>query len=152
LNFSGARFYNETMLPLRVFINKPSRSRLLSIVVVVVLILVAGIRVESKPPLRSLRGTVYYSNNTPSNLDDFPVELLTTNQQTKIAETTLTGAGHFYLDEVPAGKYLLRMTNLNNCVLTFRVDLRRQSITNVRIVMDAACAHLNGKIDDLPKN
>ena len=140
------------MLLLRVFTNKPSQSRLLSIVVVVVVILVAGIRVESKTPLRKLRGTVYYSNNTPANLDDFPVELLATNQKTKIAETTLTDAGHFSIDDVPAGRYLLRMTNLNNCVITFRVDLRRQSITNVRIVMDAACAHLNGKIDDLPKN
>jgi hypothetical protein len=116
------------------------------------MILVVGIRVESKTPLRSLRGTVFYSNNTPANLDDFPVQLLSTNKETKLVETTLTGAGHFYLDNIPAGKYLLRMTNLNNCVLTFRVDLRRQSITNVRIVMDAACAHINGKIDDLPKN
>jgi len=140
------------MLLLRVFTNKPSQSRLLSIVVVVVVILVVGIRVESKTLLRKLRGTVYYSNNTPANLDDFPVELLATNQKTKIAETTLTDAGHFYIDDVPAGKYLLRLTNLNNCVITFRVDLRRQSITNARIVMDAACAHLNGKIDDLPKN
>jgi len=63
------------MLPLRVFTNKPLPLRLLSIVVVVGLILVAGIRVESDAPLRSLRGTVYYSNildTTPKKLVDTP--------------------------------------------------------------------------------
>ena len=98
---------------------------------------------------RSLRGTVYYTNNTPANFDDFPVEVYTRDDKTRVAETTLTGSGDFYFEDLKPGKYLLKLTNPGQCTLTYRVDLRTRSITDVHVVMDAACAHLNGKISAL---
>ena len=101
--------------------------------------------------LREVRGTVYYTNNTPDNLDDFPVQLVTTNQKHRVAETTLDNHGEFRLTNIKPGKYLLKVHNLENCTLIYRIDIRRASLTNVRIIMDAACAHINGKISNLDK-
>jgi hypothetical protein len=101
---------------------------------------------------RSLRGTIYFSNNTPPNRSDFPVSVTTSDQKTQIAETTLTEDGNFYLDDLRPGQYLLKIHNLHSCTLLYKVDIRRQSITNIRVVMDAACAHINGKVADLPKS
>ena len=100
---------------------------------------------------REVRGTVYYTNNTPDTLNDFPVELLTTNQKTRVAKTTLNASGQFALSNIKPGKYLLRVHNLQQCALIYRIDVRQQSLLNVRIIMDADCAHNNGKISDLPK-
>jgi hypothetical protein len=118
--------------------------------VVVACLLVVGVNVEAQKQSRSLRGIIYFSNNTPSNLSDFPVELLTTNQKTRIAINTPTDRGIFYLDDIKPGKYLLKITNPDHCTLIYKVDLRKQSITNVRVVMDAACAHHDGKVVELP--
>jgi hypothetical protein len=104
------------------------------------------------PDLRSLRGKIYFSNNTPSNLGDFPVELVTRGQNRRVAETTLSDSGDFVLSDIKPGRYVLKITNPGHCTLLYRVDLRSASITNVRIVMDAECAHTNGKLSDLPKN
>jgi len=114
-----------------------------------VLITVVAFGVAQKQS-RSLRGKIYFSNNTPSNLSDFPVELLTRGKKSRMANTTLTEQGDFYLDDLKPGKYLLKITNPDHCTLTYKVDLRQQSIINVRIVMDAACAHHDGKIVELP--
>jgi len=101
---------------------------------------------------RSLRGEIYYTNNTPSNLGDFPVELFTPNQKTRVAETTLDDSGHFFLEGIKAGRYILTIKDLGSCTLLYRVDLRAHSITSARVIMDAECAHNNGKLTDLPKN
>jgi len=110
-----------------------------------------GVNVDAQKPSRSLRGIIYFTNNTPSNLSDFPVELFTTNQKTRVATNTPTERGSFFLDEIKPGKYLLKITNPDHCTLIYKVDLRTQSITNVRIVMDAACAHHDGQVVELPK-
>jgi hypothetical protein len=110
-----------------------------------------GADADAQKQTRSLRGNIYFSNNTPPNVGDFPVELFTTNQKTRVAVTKPTESASFYLDDLKPGKYLLKITNPDRCVLTYKVDLRRQSITNVSIVMDAACAHHDGKIVELPK-
>lgn len=129
-----------------------SRRSLSKRVILLMAVAILGLSVTSARDTRStrsLRGTVYYTNNTPSNLDDFPVEVYTRDDKTRVAETTLTGSGEFYFDDLKPGRYLLKLTNPGQCTLTYRVDLRSRSITNVRVVMDAACAHLNGKISDL---
>ena len=43
-------------------------------------LLAFGVNVDAQKPSRSLRGIIYFTNNTPSNLSDFPVELFTTNE------------------------------------------------------------------------
>jgi len=101
---------------------------------------------------RSLQGRIYYTNNTPSNLSDFPVELLTANKKTPVASTTLRDSGRFLLEGIKPGRYLLRIKDLEQCTLLYRVDLSSHSITDARVIMDAECAHNNGKLVDLPKN
>jgi hypothetical protein len=123
-----------------------------AIFAVLVTVVAFGVDVVAQKESRSLRGKIYFSNNTPSNLSDFPVGLFTRDQKTRMANTTLTEQGNFYLDNLKPGKYLLKITNPDHCTLTYKVDLRQQSITNVRIVMDAACAHHDGKAVDLPKS
>ena len=100
---------------------------------------------------RSMRGKIYFSNNTPNNVDDFPVELLTSDQNSIVVATTLTESGEFYLENLAPGRFVLRITQPGQCFLLYRADLRRRSITNTRIVMDAECAHTNGKLSDLPQ-
>ena len=117
--------------------------------------LISGILLGSStaaPGLRSLRGKIYFSNNTPSNVGDFPVELVTSDQKRRVAKKTLSDSGEFFLADIKPGKYVLKITNPDHCTLLYRVDLRSASITNVRVVMDAECAHTNGKLSDLPKN
>lgn len=101
---------------------------------------------------RNIRGKVYYSNNTPDDRATFPVELWTTNQKRQVAKTTLGDSAEFFLPNIPPGRYLLKIIRPEHCTLIYRVDLRKQSLTNIRIVMDAECDHTNGKISDLPKN
>jgi len=114
-------------------------------------ILIYGVALANEKT-RNVRGTIYFSNNTPDNLDDFPVELLTADQKSQVAETTLTASGNFFLAGIKPGKYVLKISSPNQCTLLYRIDLRSKSITNIRVVMDAACAHTNGKLEDLPKN
>jgi len=47
---------------------------------------------------------------------------------------------------------LLRLTWPKQCVLSYRLDLSRQSIENIEVIMDVECAHHNGEIRDLPSN
>lgn len=107
---------------------------------------------RAKSEVRSLRGTIYYTNNTPTNLSEFPIELFSANQKTRVARTTLDKTGHFVLEDIKPGKYVLSIKDLNQCTLLYRVNLRSHSITNARVIMDAECAHTNGKLTDLPKN
>jgi hypothetical protein len=125
-----------------------SRSFLL---LLVACLLTCGVTLANEET-RNLRGTIYFSNNTPDNLDDFPVELLTVDQKSRVAETTLTKSGHFFLSDIKPKKYVLKITNPDHCTLLYRIDLRSHSLTNIRVVMDAACAHTNGKLDNLPEN
>jgi hypothetical protein len=100
---------------------------------------------------RAVRGIIYFSNNTPPNFSDFPVQLLAENQKKIVAETRPTTSGEFFLDDISAGKYVLKITNPDKCTLLYRIDVRTRSIANIRVVMDAACAHTNGTLSDLPK-
>jgi len=43
----------------------------------------------------------------------------------------------------------MKVTWPEHCVLWYRVTLTTKSERNVRIIMDADCAHANGKIQDL---
>jgi hypothetical protein len=114
-------------------------------------VLTCGVALSNEET-RNVRGTIYFSNNTPDNLGDFPVELFTVDQKSRVAETTLTKDRHFFLSDIKPEKYVLKITNPDHCTLLYRIDLRSRSLTNIRVVMDAACAHTNGKLVDLPNN
>lgn len=100
---------------------------------------------------RDAGGIIYFTNNTPDDLRSFPVQIVTRNQKKVIASTTPGQHKEFHFRGVAADKYLLKLTWPGHCVLWYRLDLRKESKTQIRVIMDAACAHVNGKISDLPR-
>jgi hypothetical protein len=99
---------------------------------------------------RSAGGIIYFSNNTPKDVRTFPVEIL---KSTKRVAVTYPDEHHrFAFSNLAAGKYLLRLTWPKHCVLSYRLDLSKQSIDPVKVIMDAECAHNNGRVLDLPSN
>ena len=95
-------------------------------------------------------GIVYFTNNTPKDLRSFPVEILKGRQQ--VALTHLDEQYRFSFANLQAGKYLLRLTWPKQCVLSYRLDLSRQSLEKIEVIMDVECAHHDGEIRDLPAN
>lgn len=100
---------------------------------------------------RALSGIIYFTNNSPDDVEEFPVELFTRDQKRRVATTRPNSKHRFALTDVSPGKYLLKLTWPNHCVLWYRVDLTKESLLNVRILMDVDCAHFNGTIQDLPE-
>lgn len=123
----------------------------LALLVVLVIVPVA-FPVARDEVQRRLSGIIYFTNNTPSDVEEFPVELYTRDQKRRIAATKPNERHRFALTDVKPGKYLLKLTWPNHCVLWYRVDLTKQSLTNARVIMDAACAHANGAIQDFPES
>jgi hypothetical protein len=100
---------------------------------------------------RTISGTIYYTNNTPSNRRTFPVELFSVNKNRRIATADRSDPDLFSFTGIKPGKYLLKFTWPNRCVLWYRIDLTKDSETDIRVIMDAACAHADGSIQDLPR-
>lgn len=101
---------------------------------------------------RTASGIIYFTNNTPRDLRTFPVEILTRDKKKVVAATQPDEHSRFEFSSIKPGKYLLRLTWPQKCVLWYRMDLTRESKSRIRIIMDAACAHTNGTIQDLPAN
>ena len=101
---------------------------------------------------RTAAGVIYFTNNTPPDLRTFPVEILTPNKKKVIAATLPDEQSRFAFQSIKPGRYLLRLTWANRCVLWYRMDLSRESKPQIRVIMDLDCAHSNGKIQDLPAN
>jgi hypothetical protein len=101
---------------------------------------------------RTLSGVIYFTNNTPRAKASFPIELFSPNQKKRIAAADSYDGSSFKFAGVKPGKYLLKITWPGSCVLWYRVDLRSQSTTGTRIIMDLECAHFNGVIQTLPKS
>jgi hypothetical protein len=120
-----------------------------SLVVPIILVLAAVI--ANGQTRRRAAGIIYFTNNTPRDLQSFPIEILkTTNHRLKLAypdEHYRFGFSH-----LRPGKYVLRLTWPKHCVLSYRLDLTERSIESIEVIMDAACAHANGKMQDLPAN
>jgi len=100
---------------------------------------------------RSAAGTIYFTNNTPPNLRAFPVEILDAHHH-RVSLTQPDEQHRFAFANLQPGRYVLRLTWPKRCVLSYRLDLRTQSSESIRVIMDAACAHANGKLQDLPAN
>ena len=100
---------------------------------------------------RGVSGIIYFTNNTPSDRGTFPVELFSLNQRRRIAAANRAAPELFSFSGIKPGKYLLKFTWPQRCVLWYRVDLTKASQPDVRVIMDAACAHADGSIQDLPR-
>ena len=100
---------------------------------------------------RKVAGIIYFTNNTPPNVQTFPVEIVTPNRKRVVAATLPDNRHQFEFREISRGKYLLKLTWPNRCVLWYRMDLTKESKTQVKVIMDAECAHFNGTIQNLPK-
>jgi len=99
---------------------------------------------------RTASGIIYFTNNTPDNVGSFPIEVLTRNKKKLVASTQPDDHHKFEFRSLKPDKYLLRVTWPNHCVLWYRMDLTKESRTQIRVIMDLECAHFNGKIRDLP--
>ena len=99
---------------------------------------------------RTASGIIYFTNNSPDSLADFRVAVLTPNKKKVIAVSPPDDRHQFKFSSLKPVKYLLRVTWPNHCVLTYRMDLTRESRMFIRVFMDLDCAHFNGKIRDLP--
>jgi hypothetical protein len=99
---------------------------------------------------RRVSGTIYFTNNSPDSLADFRVEVLTPNKKKIIAATPPDDHDRFEFRSLKPGKYLLRVTWPNHCVLSYRMDLTKESRTKIIVLMDLECAHFNGQVRDLP--
>jgi hypothetical protein len=99
---------------------------------------------------RSVGGLIYFTNNTPEDVRNFPVEVLKANK--KVAVTYPDEHHRFAFSHLRPGKYLLRLTWPKHCVLSYRLDLSKQSVDLVKVIMDAECAHNDGRVHDLPPN
>lgn len=99
---------------------------------------------------RSASGIIYFTNNTPPNLRTFPVEILTRDKKKVVAATRPDEHSQFAFSSIRPGRYLLRLTGPDKCVLWYKMDLTRESKSRIRILMDVDCAHFNGKTKDLP--
>jgi hypothetical protein len=98
---------------------------------------------------RTASGIIYFTNNSPDSLAGFRVEVLTPKKKL-VAATRPDDHDRFEFRSLKPGRYLLRVTWPNHCVLWYRMDLTKESRTKTRVFMDLECAHFNGKIRDLP--
>jgi hypothetical protein len=102
---------------------------------------------------RVLAGIIYFTNNTPPERHTFPVELYTRNQKRRIAITRPDARGSFKLTGIKPGKYLLKFTwPPDHCTLLYKVDVTKNSNTEIEVIMDAACSKHNGAVRDLPQD
>jgi hypothetical protein len=101
---------------------------------------------------RRVTGLIYFTNDTPDNVEQFPIELFSLDKKHMVAATRPDHWHTFQLKHLKPAKYLLKFNWPNRCVLWYRVNLTKQSYVGMRIIMDLACAHSDGSIQDLPEN
>lgn len=93
---------------------------------------------------------IYFTNDTPPDKHTFPVELFTADRRRRVMAVRPNKHGGFELKGIRPGRYVLKLTwPRTGCELWYRADLRRESKTDVTVVMDAACSGGN-YIRDLP--
>lgn len=100
---------------------------------------------------RRAAGIIYFTNNTPKDLRTFPIEMLKGTNK-RLATTYPDEHFGFSFADLKPGKYVLRLTWPKRCVISYRLDLTRQSMEQIEIIMDVECAHHNGEVRDLPSN
>lgn len=101
---------------------------------------------------RTLAGVIYFTNNSPKDVDTFPIELFNADEKLRLAATAPDAHHTFRITDLEPGEYVLRLTWPKHCTLRYRVDLRKESKTKIRVIMDAACAHDDGALRELDDN
>ena len=133
--------------------NGQRRTRLSRFLLAFVLISAQGISTYGAESRRTLSGIIYFTNNTPGNVETFPVELYTRNQKRRLIAVTANANGTFKLTGIKPGKYLLKFTwPPDRCTLWYRVEVPADSSKRIRVIMDAACSGHDGLIRDLDSN
>jgi hypothetical protein len=105
---------------------------------------------ESDQDKRTASGIIYFTNNSPDSWANFRIEVLTPNKKKLMAAAAPDDHHRFEFRALKPARYLLRVTWPNRCVLSYRMDLTKESRTEIRVLMDLECAHFNGRIRDLP--
>jgi hypothetical protein len=101
----------------------------------------------------TLSGIIYFTNNSPDNIETFPVELYTRDQKRRLVASRANSDSTFKLSGLRPGKYLLKFTwPPNRCTLWYRVEVPADSNKRIRVIMDAACSAHNGKIQNVYEN
>jgi len=122
------------------------------LLLLVMLIVVQGVFAAAEDT-GTLSGIIYFTNNSPENIETFPVELYTRNQKRRLVASTANSDSTFKLSGLKAGKFLLKFTwPPDRCTLWYRVNVPEDSEKRIRVIMDAACSAHNGKIQDLVEN
>ena len=100
---------------------------------------------------RTVSGMILFTNDTPPDKHTFPVELFTADRRRRrVREVRPNRHGGFELKGIRPGQYLLKLSwPRTGCELWYKADLRRESKTDVTIVMDAACSG-GSYVRDLP--
>lgn len=118
-----------------------------SLFLTLLLLSVAGVSLSAGLGKHSLAGKIYFTNNTP-DYETFSVELYSRNQKQQLLTSRPAANGEFKLTGIKPGKYLLKFTWPNRCTLWYRVTVPADSNKRIRVIMDAACAHHDGNIED----
>ena len=125
-----------------------SMSKLLLLVLLLTTPLAAA--PAEKGARRTLSGIILFTNDTPPDKHTFPVELFTADRRRRVVASRPNRHGGFELKGIRPGRYILKLTwPRTGCELWYRVDLRRESKTEITIVMDAACSG-GSYVRDLP--
>ncbi len=99
---------------------------------------------------RTLSGMIYFTNDTPPDKHTFPVELFTRDRRRRVVSGRPNKHGGFELKGIRPGQYILKLSwPRTGCELWYKADLRRESKTNITIVMDAACSG-GSRVRELP--
>ncbi|HWN10818.1 MAG TPA: hypothetical protein VNO50_16380 [Pyrinomonadaceae bacterium] len=125
---------------------------MLKFLLVVLLLATQGVYVAGKGS-RTLSGIIYFTNNSPDNIETYPVELYSRNQKRRLVASKANADSTFKFSGLKPGKYLLKFAwPPNRCTLWYRVSVPEDSNKRIRVIMDAACSKHNGKIQDLIEN
>src|SRR6185503_2195003 len=121
-----------------------------SSVLLILCVAICGATVIAKTRA-NLSAIIYFTNNTPENVEQFPVELFTRDRKRLVAQTRPNAKHRFMFSDLRRREYLLKLSWPDRCVLWYRIDLTTKSEFDGRIIMDVDCAHANGKTQDLPE-
>lgn len=127
-------------------------SKLLLFILLLATTTPAGAAPAEKRAARKLSGMILFTNDTPGDKHTFPVELYTTDRRRRVASGRPDRHGSFELKGIRPGRYILKLTwPRTGCELWYRADLRRESRTDITIVMDAACSG-GSRVRELPED
>ncbi len=125
----------------------------MKILLILIFVAILSFSAPAQAKKGTLEGIIYFTNDTPRNLNTFPVELYTSDQRRQVAATKPNQYGGFKFEGIKRGKYVLRIRWAPNdrCILLYRVDFTEKLNISTGIIMDAACSAANAVPRKLPE-